>query len=45
MPVSLLWDAVRATDELSGSPRGWVMLEAAAEDAACGGSTEPPVFK
>lgn len=31
VPVSLLWDAVTAVDELSGSPRGWVTLEAAAE--------------
>ena len=34
MPVPLLWDAVRATDELSGSPRGWVTLAAAAEPEA-----------
>ena len=31
VPVPLLWDAVTAVDELSGSPRGWVTLEAAAE--------------
>lgn len=42
VPVSLLWDAVTAVDELSGSPRGWVTLEAAAErEPAAAAAAEP----